>query len=303
MKDAPFRLGTRASAWLLILIFAGILASLLVLSWPSIRGFGVGFLVSSEWNPVTKEFGAWPSIVGTIVCSLIAIVLGTILSFGIAFFITEIAPRRIRGVVARLIELMAGIPSIIYGMWGLFVLVPFMATTVQPWLMKVFAPVPVLNQIFGGAPTGVGLFTAGVVLAIMVTPLVSSVMRDVLATVPASMKEAAYAVSATRWEVIRYVLLPKTKVGLIGAVILGFGRALGETMAVTFVIGNAHALTESLFMPTTTIAASIANEFNEATGTLYRSALMEIGLILFVITFLILLASRLLISLTSRQSG
>jgi len=301
--EGLFKNSVRLSSLLLILIFVGILITLLAYSIPAIRAFGAGFITSSEWNPVTKQFGAWPPIVGTLVSSLVALVIAVPVSFGIAVFVNEVAPRSIRGVVARAVELMAGIPSIIYGMWGLFVLAPYMALHIQPAMIDIFADIPVLNKLFGGAPTGVGMLSAGLILALMVIPLISSVMRDVISTVPPQLKEAAYAVSATRWEVVRYILLPHSGIGLMGAIILGFGRALGETMAVTFVIGNAHQLSESLFMPSTPISATIANEFSEATGTLYRSALMELGLILFLMTFIMLAASRFLITLTkSRQS-
>jgi phosphate transport system permease protein len=224
-------------------------------------------------------------------------------SLGIAILIIEILPKSVGTVIARLIELMAGIPSIIYGMWGLFTLAPFMANHIQPWLIIHSANIPILDFIFGGLPIGIGMFTAGLILAIMIIPLISSVMRDVLSTVPELMKEAAYGIGATRFEVVCHIMLPYTRAGLLGSIILGLGRALGETMAVTFVIGNSHQLLQGLFMPSTTISATIANEFTEALGDLYPASLIELGLILFFITFVVLAISRYFLNRMKTRGG
>jgi len=284
------------------MLFA-ILVVLVVAAWPSIEKFGLGFITSSTWNPVSDTFGAWPAIVGTLVSSLIAMIFAIPIAFGFAVFITEIAPERIGAALGRLIELMAGVPSIIFGMWGLLVFAPFMASHIQPPIIAAFSGIPVLGTLFGPPPIGIGVFTAGIILAIMTIPLITAVMRDVLLSVPTVMREAAYGLGCTRFEVVRLVLVPAGRVGLIGGVILGLGRALGETMAVTFVIGNAHNLSASLFMPGTTISATIANEFTEATGTLYPAALMELGVILFAITILVLALSRLMLRATAAPGG
>ena len=300
--DKVFTNLTRYAAIGLIVLIFGILISLIVLSLPSIRAFGLHFLYSTAWDPVKEHFGALVEIVGTLVTALIAIIIAVPLSFGIALLVIEILPSGIAAVLARIIELMAGIPSIIYGMWGLFCLAPFLAKHVQPWLIAHTQHIPILNFIFGGLPIGFGIFTAGIILAIMIIPLISSVMRDVLSSIPELLKEAAYGVGATRWEVVKHILVPYTRAGMLGGIILGLGRALGETMAVTFVVGNSHKLFTALFMPGTTISATIANEFTEATGKLYPSALMQLGLILFVITFIVLAISRRLLH-NARTSG
>ena len=297
--DRLFVTVSRSLAIALMGLLGAILIVLLFMSEPSIEKFGLGFITSTEWNPVEEEFGAWPAIVGTLVTSFIAMIIAVPLSFGIAVFVTEIAPRGLGVVMSRIIELMAGIPSIIYGMWGLFVLAPFMATHVQMPVINLVSGIPVLDVIFGPPPIGIGVFTAGVILAVMVIPLITAVMRDVLENVPPVMREAAYGLGATRLEVMRLVIIPHGRVGLIGGVFLGFGRALGETMAVTFVIGNAHSLFTSLFEPGTTISATIANEFTEATGTIYPAALMELAVILFVLTVIVLVISRLLLRRTA----
>ena len=291
-----------AGVGLILLVFA-VLISLLILSFPSIRQFGLHFLYSTAWDPVKQQFGALVDIIGTLTTSLIAVLIAVPLSFGIAILTVEILPSIPAIILARLIEIMASIPSIIYGMWGLFSLAPFLAKHIQPWLIAHSQPIPILNFIFGGMPIGFGIFTAGIILAIMIIPLISSVMRDVLASVPSLLKEAAYSTGATRWEVIKYILLPYTRAGLLGGIILGLGRALGETMAVTFVVGNSHKLFTALLMPGTTISATIANEFTESTGKLYPAALMELGLILFMITFIILAISRSLLHRAKTSGG
>ncbi|MDO8953816.1 MAG: phosphate ABC transporter permease subunit PstC [Gammaproteobacteria bacterium] len=301
--DLLFANLTRLCGGLLILLLLGMSISLWGYSWPSIKAFGWHFFISTEWDPVSDQFGALPVIMGTLISSFIAMLIAVPLSLGIAVLIIEVLPKSIGDIIARLVELMAGIPSIVYGMWGLFMLAPFLATHIQPWLITHSASIPVLNFIFGGLPIGIGMFTAGVILAIMIIPLISSMMRDVLSTVPELMKEAAYGMGATRYEVVRYILLPYTRAGLFGSVILGLGRALGETMAVTFVIGNSHQLLQGLFMPSTTISATIANEFTEALGTLYPSSLMELGLILFLITIVVLSISRYFLNSMKTRGG
>ena len=261
-------------------------------SLPALSTFGFGFLVTERWNPVTEKFGALAPIYGTIVTSFIAMLIAVPVGLMIAMFLTELCPQWLRRPIGIAIELLAGIPSIIYGIWGLFVFAPFLQETLQPFLIAVFGNVPVLSSLFAGPPYGIGMLTAGLILAIMVLPFITSISRDVFDAVPPVLKEAAYGLGCTTWEVVRYVVLPYTRVGVIGGVMLGLGRALGETMAVTFVIGNAHRISASLLAPGTTISATIANEFTEAVGDLYTSSLIALGLILFVITFIVLAAAR-----------
>ena len=302
-RDTGFRLLTLGAAVAVLLILGGVIASLIVGSIPAIRAFGFGFLSTEVWNPVTEKFGALAPIYGTLVTASIAMVVAVPIGLGIAIFLTELCPYALRRPVGIAIELLAGIPSIIYGIWGLFVLAPFLQKNVQPAVIGFFADVPVLSMLFAGPPYGIGMLTAGVILAIMVLPFVTSISRDVFETVPPVLKEAAYGVGCTTWEVVRFVVIPYTRVGVIGGVMLGLGRALGETMAVTFVIGNAHRISASLFAPGTTISASIANEFTEAVGDLYTSALIALGLILFVITFIILAIARYLLMRLQMQEG
>ena len=293
--DAVFRSATRAASVLVLLLLGAVIAALIHGSIPSFKAFGFGFLTTETWNPVTEKFGALPAIYGTVVTSVLAMLIGIPVSLGIAIFITELCPRWLKRPISTAIELLAGVPSIIYGIWGLFVLAPFLQKHVQPLVISLFAGVPGLSSLFAGPPYGIGTFTAGIILSVMVLPYITSVTRDVFETVPAVLKESAYGLGCTTWEVVRHVMLPYTRVGVIGGVMLGLGRALGETMAVTFVIGNAHKIASSILAPGTTISATIANEFAEAEGDLYTSALIELGLILFVITFLVLAAARLLL--------
>ena len=301
--DIAFKSLTLISAITVLVLLAGVMLALLHGSLPAWRAFGLGFLTSESWNPVTEKFGALPAIYGTLITSIIAMLIGVPVSLGIAFFLTEICPERLRRTVSIAIELLAGIPSIIYGIWGLFVFAPWFQATVQPFLIDTFANIPVLNQLFAGPPYGIGMLTAGLILAIMVLPFITSITREVFETVPAVLKEAAYGIGCTRWEVIRRVVIPYTRVGIIGGVMLGLGRALGETMAVTFVIGNAHRIVTSLLAPGTTISASIANEYTEATGELYTSSLIALGLILFFITFVVLAAARFMLMRIERKAG
>ncbi|MBN8997326.1 MAG: phosphate ABC transporter permease subunit PstC [Rhizobiales bacterium] len=301
--DALFRGATLTAAIAVLVLLGGVIVSLAVGSVPALKAFGFDFLTTQKWNPVTEKFGAIAPIYGTLVTSLIAMLIGVPVSIGIAIFLTELCPYWLRRPIGIAIELLAGIPSIIYGIWGLFVFAPFLQATLQPWLIEAFADVPVLNVLFAGPPYGIGVLTAGLILAIMVLPFITAVTRDVFLTVPPVLKEAAYGMGCTTWEVIRKVVLPYTRVGVVGGVMLGLGRALGETMAVTFVIGNAHRISSSILAPGTTISATIANEFNEAVGDIYTSSLIALGLILFVITFIVLAISRLMLMRLERKQG
>ncbi|MGC1820723.1 MAG: phosphate ABC transporter permease subunit PstC, partial [Pseudolabrys sp.] len=292
LGDVAFRHLTRAAAATVLIILGGIIVSLVWGSLPALRAFGVSFLYEEVWNPVTEKFGAIAPIYGTIVTSLIAMLIAVPVGLFIALFLTELCPMWLRRPIGIAIELLAGIPSIIYGIWGLFVFAPFLQQHVQPFLIAVFGEIPILSTLFAGPPYGIGVFTAGLILAIMVLPFITSISRDVFEAVPPVLKEAAYGLGCTTWEVARYVVLPYTRVGVIGGVMLGLGRALGETMAVTFVIGNAHRISGSLLAPGTTISATIANEFTEAVGDLYQPALIELGLILFLVTFVVLGAAQ-----------
>ena len=290
--DLLFRNLTRVCAFGVLALLAAIIVSLLVGSMPAINSFGFSFLVSSDWDPVNDKFGALIPIFGTLVTSGIALFIAIPVSFGIALFLTELSPRILRRPLGIAIELLAGIPSIIYGMWGLFVFAPLFADYIEPWLNKHVGSMPYIGPFFSGPPMGIGILTAGIILSIMVIPFIASVMRDVFDVVPSMLKESAYAVGATTWEVMWNIVLPYTKVGVAGGIMLGLGRALGETMAVTFVIGNAHELSKSLLMPGNSISSALANEFNEAVGNLYTSSLIELGLILFFITFIVLSVAR-----------
>jgi len=300
--DRLFRGMARSFAYFVLIIVAAILVSLIVGAWPALQKFGFGFLVSTDWNPVTEQFGAAVAIFGTLVTSAIALIIAVPVSFGIAVFITELAPTWLKRPLGTAIELLAAIPSIIYGMWGLFVFVPVFSEYIQPWMTDHLAGIPLLGVLFDGPPMGIGMFTAGLILAIMVLPFITAVMRDVFEVVPSVLKESAYGLGATTWEVVRGVVLPYTKVGVVGGIMLGLGRALGETMAVTFVIGNAHRISGSLFMPGNTISSTLANEFTEAVGHTYTSSLISLGLVLFLITFVVLaLAKLMLVRLTARE--
>jgi phosphate transport system permease protein len=301
--DQLFRYATRLFAFLVLALLAGILISLLAGSLSSMRTFGFGFFASAEWNPVTEQFGALVPIVGTLTTSAIALLIGIPVSFGIALFLTELSPKWLRRPLGTAIELLAAIPSIIYGMWGLFVFAPVFGSHVQPFLKSTLGSVPIIGILFQGPPMGIGVLTAGIILAIMVIPFIASVMRDVFEIVPAVLKESAYALGSTTWEVVWHVVLPYTKVGVVGGIMLGLGRALGETMAVTFVIGNAHRLSASLMEPGNSIASALANEFTEAVGDVYLSALIELGLVLFFITFVVLALSKLLLLRLARREG
>jgi phosphate transport system permease protein len=302
-RDTVFRNLTQAAAVIVLLILSGVIVSLIMGSLPAFQAFGFGFLTTQVWNPVTEKFGAFAAIAGTVTTSVIAMVIAVPIGMGIAIFLTELCPQWLRRPIGIAIELLAGIPSIIYGIWGLFVFAPFVQAYIEPPLIAIFGPIPGLSSVFAGPPYGIGTLTAGFVLAIMVLPFITSISRDVFETVPPVLKEAAYGVGCTTWEVVRSVVIPYTRVGVIGGVMLGLGRALGETMAVTFVIGNAHKISASILAPGTTISATIANEFTEAVGDLYTSSLIALGLILFIITFFVLAAARLMLMRLERDRG
>ena len=294
--DALFFNVTRLFAILTLLLLAGIIVSLVVSSWPSLQKFGPGFLWTSEWNPPAQKFGALIPIYGTLVTSVIALIIAIPVSFGIAFFLTELSPVWLRRPLGTAIELLAAIPSIVYGMWGLLVFAPFFGQYVQPLLANTLGYLPFVGVLFRGPPLGIGLLSAGIILAIMIIPFIAAVMRDVFNVTPPMLKESAYALGATTWEVMWRVVLSYTKVGVVGGIMLGLGRALGETMAVTFVIGNTNFLgNASLFSPGNSITSALANEFQEADPGLHSAALIELGLILFLITFVVLAASKILL--------
>jgi phosphate transport system permease protein len=302
--DVIFRSLTFLFALLVLLILGGVIVSLVGGAWPALHTFGLSFVFTQVWNPVTQQFGALAPIYGTLVTSAIAMLVGIPVAFGVAVFITEICPLWAKRPLATMIELLAAIPSIIYGIWGLFVFAPFVQQYIQPPIIDTLGQLPGIGALFAGPPLGIGMLTAGFILAIMVLPFISSIMRDVFETVPPMLKESAYGLGATRSEVVWQVVLPYTRIGVIGGVMLGLGRALGETMAVTFVIGNAHNIMASILQPGTTISASLANEFTEAFGDLYRSSLIALGFILFIITFIVLaIAKMMLLRLQNRAGG
>jgi phosphate transport system permease protein len=303
VPDAAFRALTVLFALFVLVLLGGILATLLAGALPALAAFGSGFLVTNVWNPVTEKFGALAPVYGTLVTSAIAMLIATPVAFGIALFITELCPLWLKRPLATTIELLAAIPSIIYGIWGLFVLAPFVQDYVEPALIGSLGEIPGLGLLFAGPPLGIGVLTAGFILAVMVLPLISSIMRDVFLTVPPVLKESAYALGATTAEVAWQVVLPYARIGVVGGILLGIGRALGETMAVTFVIGNSHHIHLSILQPGTTISAALANEFTEAVGDLYLSSLILLGLILFLITLVVLAIAKLLLSRLQQQAG
>ena len=303
LSDNFFRRLTLSCAIVVLLLLGGVIVSLIKGSIPAFEAFGFGFFTTEVWNPVTEKYGAGAAIYGTLVTSLIAMLIAVPVGIGIAIFLTELCPPLFKRPIGIAIELLAGIPSIIYGIWGLFVFAPFLQQHVQPALISFFGHIPVLSSVFAGPPYGIGMLTASLILAIMVLPFVTSISRDVFETVPPMLKESAYGIGCTTWEVVSNIVIPFTRVGVIGGVMLGLGRALGETMAVTFVIGNAHKISASLFAPGTTISATIANEFTEAVGDLYTSSLIALGLILFMITFVVLACARLMLMRLDVKAG
>ncbi|HVN44982.1 MAG TPA: phosphate ABC transporter permease subunit PstC [Steroidobacteraceae bacterium] len=302
LRESAFRTATFAAALLVLALLGGVALSLLIGAYPALAHFKLAFLTREVWNPVTEKFGALAAIYGTLVTSFLALLFAIPVSFGIAIFLTELAPAWLKRPVGVAIELLAAVPSIIYGIWGLFVLAPILQRHVQPWLIDGLGPLPLIGRLFQGPPYGIGVLTASFVLAIMVIPFISAVVRDVFETVPDVLKESAYGLGATTWEVISQVVVPYARTGVIGGIMLGLGRALGETMAVTFVIGNAHRVGSSLLAPGTTISASIANEFAEAVGDLYTSSLVALGALLFLITFTVIAAARLMLLQLGRKA-
>ena len=303
LGDRFFSFLTGGMAVLVLVLLAGAAFSMLWGGRLAFQTFGLRFIYSGEWDAVNKQFGALIPIYGTVVSALIALVIAVPVSFGIAFCLTEVAPRFLQAPVSIAIELLAAIPSIIYGMWGLFVFAPFMANYIEPWLNDHFTGVPLLGDLFTGPPIGIGMLPAGIILGVMVLPFITAVMWSVFRAVPPSVKEAAVALGATKWEVLTKVTLPYTKSAVIGAIFLGLGRALGETMAVTFVLGNAHDFSKSLLMPGNSIAAAIANEFTEADTPIYLSSLIALGFLLFVVTIIVLALARLLLFRLGRLEG
>ncbi|KQQ23759.1 phosphate ABC transporter permease [Methylobacterium sp. Leaf123] len=296
--DRLFQGAAYGSALLVLLVLAGILGSIIYGAIPAFTEFGFGFITSSAWNIGTEQFGALPAVIGTVAAALLALVIGVPVSLGIAIYLTQLCPGWARKPVAMTIELLASVPSIIYGMWGLFVFAPLFARFVQVPVSNVVEGLPIVGTVlYARIPSGVGVLTAGIILAIMIVPFVASITRDMLDQIPTVLRESAYGIGCTTWEVVRHVLVPQASVSIIGAIMLGLGRALGETMAVTFVIGNANRLSASIFDPGSTIASRIANEFNEADG-LQLSSLMALGCLLFIITFFVLIIARLLVRRT-----
>lgn len=303
MQDFMFHKVTLSFALSVLIVLGGIIVSLIINATPAFKEFGLGFVTRVEWDPVNDQYGGLIAIFGTLTTSIIALLVACPVSFGIALFLTEICPTWLRRPMGAAVELLAGIPSIIYGMWGMFFFAPVCAEYLQPFLHATLGHIPGLGKLFSGPMMGMGMLTAGLVLAVMIIPFIASVMRDVFEVVPAVLKESAYALGCTKWEVVTRVVLPYTKVGVVGGVMLGLGRALGETMAVTFVIGNAFELNWSLFSPGNSIASTLANEFAEADTPLHVSSLFALGLILFVLTFIVLAAAKILLLSMQRKEG
>ncbi|KQY81453.1 MULTISPECIES: phosphate ABC transporter permease subunit PstC [Roseateles] len=302
--DALFAALSQGAAWLTLALMAGIIGSLIIGATPALKAFGLGFLTSAEWDPVQEKFGGLVMIYGTLASSFIALVIAVPVSFGIAIFLTELSPSWLKRPLGIAIELLAAVPSIVYGMWGLLVFGPILATFVQQPLQALFGSVPYLGALFSGPPVGIGILSAGIILAIMIIPFIASVMRDVFEVTPPMLKESAYGLGATTWEVVSKVVLPYTKTGVVGGIMLGLGRALGETMAVTFVIGNMNQLNSlSVFEAANSITSTLANEFAEAGEGLHQASLMYLGLVLFLITFVVLTISKLLLLRLKRNEG
>jgi phosphate transport system permease protein len=302
-QDRIFQIVTMSFAALVLASLLGVLISLTMKAWPSLSHFGLPFLWTNAWSVPDDKFGALIAIYGTLATSVIALVIAVPISFGIALFLTESCPPWLRRPLGTAVELLAGVPSIIYGIWGLFVFVPLFAKYVEPALQSALGGIPLVGMLFAGPPIGIGILAAGIVLSLMVIPFIASVMRDVFETVPPVLKESAYGLGCTTWEVVRHIVLPYTRVGVVGGIMLGLGRALGETMAVTFVIGNSNRIVGSLFAPGNSIASTLANEFGEADPGLHISSLFALGLVLFVITFVVLAISRWLLARSNRANG
>jgi len=301
--DSSFRVMTLGAALVVLALLVGVAVSLFIGAWPAFSHFGIGFLFSDSWSPPKERFGAAAAIYGTVVTAIIAMVIGVPVGMGIAVFLTELCPPTLRRPIGIAIELLAGIPSIIYGIWGVYYFKPFMQAYLQPFLISTLGAIPGVGALFAGPPLGYGIFTAGLVLAVMILPFVTAISRDVFETVPTVLKEAAYGVGATTFEVVGSIVIPYTRVGVIGGVMLALGRALGETMAVTFVIGNATHISTSILSQGTTISAMIANQFADADPGLFTSSLLALGFILFIITFLVLAAARFMLSRLEVKAG
>jgi phosphate transport system permease protein len=302
-QDFLFHKVTLGFALSVLLVLTGIIISLMIGAWPAFEEFGPSFFTTVEWDPVNDQYGALIAIFGTVMTSFIALIIAFPISFGIALVLTEVCPPWLKRPLGTAVELLAGVPSIIYGMWGMFVFAPMFADYVQPFLSETLGQLPIIGNLFSGPAMGLGILAAGIILAIMIIPFIASVMRDVFEVVPAVLKESAYAIGCTKWEVARRIILPYTRVGVVGGVMLGLGRALGETMAVTFMIGNAHELSWSLFAPGNSIASTLANEFAEAESVLHVSSLYALGLILFLITFAVLGLAKLMLLTMRRNEG
>ncbi|OWY09950.1 phosphate ABC transporter permease subunit PstC [Thioclava sp. JM3] len=302
-SDRIFGTLTLAAAVVVLLVLLGVFVSLIMGAWPALKEYGLPFLWTEKWNPVTEKFGALAPLYGTVVTSIIAMVIAVPVGLGIAIFLTETCPRMLRRPLGIAIELLAGIPSIIYGIWGLFVFAPFMQSYIQPFLIDTLGNVPVIGGLFAGPPYGIGMLTAGLILAMMILPFIASLARDIFQTVPPMLRESAYGMGMTRWEVNRHIVIPHVRTALVGGIMLSLGRALGETMAVTFVIGNAHRISGSILAPGTTISAAIANEFTEATTPIYTSSLIALGLVLFILTFIVLAAAQWMLKRMKQKSG
>lgn len=294
---------TFSSSLFVLILFGALIFSLSSGAWLALSTFGWSFLTTVNWDPVQDQFGALGPMTGTLVTSILALLMAVPVCFGIAIFLTELAPKRLRTLLGTLIELLAAIPSVIYGMWGLFIFAPYFAKNISPWISHTIGPLPIVGPFFQGPPMGIGVFSASVILAVMIVPYITAIMRDVFLIVPPILKESAFGLGSTTWEVAFKVVLPYTRNGVIGGILLGLGRALGETMAVTFVIGNSHNLTKSLLMPGSTISSTLANEFSEAVSPMHTSALVGLGLILFAITFIVLVLSKLLLLKLKQNEG
>ncbi|MCV2361109.1 phosphate ABC transporter permease PstC [Paucibacter sp. TC2R-5] len=302
--DTAFSLLAHGAAWLTLALLVGIILSLIVGAAPAIKEFGLGFLWTTEWDPVKEKFGGLVMIYGTLMTSFIALLIAVPVSFGIALFLTELSPSWLKRPLGVAVELLAAVPSIVYGMWGLMVFGPILATYVQQPLQTLLTGVPFLGSLVSGPPVGIGILSAGIILAIMIIPFIASVMRDVFEVTPPMLKESAYGLGATTWEVVRNVVLPYTKTGVMGGIMLGLGRALGETMAVTFVIGNMNQLNSlSVFEAANSITSALANEFAEAGEGLHQASLIYLGLVLFFITFVVLACSKVLLSQLKKNEG
>jgi phosphate transport system permease protein len=304
LPDKLFGIAAKSAAILTLVMLLGILLSLVVGAMPAIQKFGFGFLANSTWDPVQEDFGGLVMIYGTLATSFIALLIAVPVSFGIALFLTELAPSWLKRPLGTAIELLAAVPSIVYGMWGLLVFGPILATYVQQPLQSLLKDTPFLGGLVSGPPVGIGILSAGIILAIMIIPFIASVMRDVFEVTPSMLKESAYALGSTTWEVTSKVVLPYTKAGVVGGIMLGLGRALGETMAVTFIIGNTNQLNSlSVFEAANSITSALANEFAEAGAGLHQASLFYLGLILFFITFVVLTLSKLLLTQLKKSEG